>query len=97
MHGVGHCHLEKYKVCQENIWQPLAINCHAPPHASRQTKLLEETNEMPMLSWPAQSPDLNIIEYVWLLMKNIAKKNMGDINTLVVVVIHALIFGDMTL
>jgi hypothetical protein len=28
MHGVGHCHLETYKVCQENIWQPLAINCH---------------------------------------------------------------------
>jgi hypothetical protein len=30
---------------------------NAPPHASRQAKLWKETNEIPMLSWPAQSPD----------------------------------------
>ena len=37
---------------------------NAPPHASRQTKLWKETNKIPMLSWPAQSPDLIIIENV---------------------------------
>ena len=37
---------------------------NATPHASRQTKLWKETNEIPMLSWPAQSPDLIIIENV---------------------------------
>jgi hypothetical protein len=54
---------------------------NAPPHASRQTNLWKETNEIPMISWPAQSPDLNIIANVWLLMKNTVKKNMRDINT----------------
>jgi hypothetical protein len=54
---------------------------NAPLHASRQTKLWKETNEIPMLSWPAQSPDLSIIENVWLLMKNTVKRNMMDINT----------------
>ena len=37
---------------------------NAPPHASRQTKLWKETNEIPMLSWSVQSPDLIIIENV---------------------------------
>ena len=84
-------HGKYIKLLDDNLWPVVAKyfldkpymfqDDNAPPHSSRQTKLWKETNEIPMISWPAQSPDLNIIANVWLLMKNTVKKNMRDINT----------------
>ena len=33
------------------------------------------------MEWPAQSPDLNIIENIWLYMKRELQKSAGDIAT----------------
>ena len=64
----GHLNSKRYiKLLNENL-RPVVAKCfldkpymfqddNAPPHASRQAQLWKETNEIPMLSWPAQSPD----------------------------------------
>lgn len=64
----GNLNSEKYiKLLNDNLWPVVAKyfldkpymfqDDNASPHASRKTKLWKETNEIPMLSWPAQSPD----------------------------------------
>ena len=55
---------------------------NAPPHASRMTKTWKENyNNIKTLTWPAQCPDINIIENIWLLLKNQVKRHMMNIDT----------------
>lgn len=56
---------------------------NAPPHASKMTKALKENNNIPTLTWPVQSPDINIIENIWLFLKNQVKRHniMMNIDT----------------
>lgn len=75
----------------ENLWPVIAKyfsnkpymfqDDNAPPHASRMTKAWKENNNIPTLTWPAQSPDVNIIENIWLLLKNQVKRHMMNIDT----------------
>ena len=43
---------------------------NAPPHKAIFTNIYLHLHKISALPWPAQSSDLNIIESVWLLMKN---------------------------
>lgn len=42
---------------------------------------LKENNNISTLTWPAQSPDINIIDNIWLLLKNQIKGHMMNIDT----------------
>lgn len=42
---------------------------NAPPHTSRFTRNFLNEKKLSVLNWPAESPDLNVIECVWHQLK----------------------------
>jgi len=44
---------------------------NAPCHTSKYTRFFFKNNQIELLKWPAQSPDLSLIEHVWTCIKKI--------------------------
>ena len=54
---------------------------NAPPHTSNLLKLLFRENQVELLPWPANSPDLNPIENIWgYISLELSKRNVKSIN-----------------
>ena len=50
---------------------------NAPSHTSKQTKRWMEQKQIQQLSWPPQSPDLNLIEHLWdVLQRQINSRSL---------------------
>ena len=68
----GHCPTFSYKLLHIPGGQ-------CPCHVSRRTNQWKTENDIPTLEWLPQSPDLNIIENVWTVIKTKVQRRIGDI------------------
>ena len=83
--------LKYQEILEENLWPVLARHFprngyffqdnNAPVHRLRSTQEYMVRNYIICLSWPAQSPDLNIIEIVWLYFKRKLQSRSGAVKS----------------
>jgi hypothetical protein len=84
---------EHYKVIlDEMVWPVIAKNFpdnnyiyqddNATPHRAGIIKEYAAEQQLKTMTWPACSPDLNIIENVWAVLKMNIQRHLCEINTL---------------
>lgn len=54
---------------------------NAPVHRARIIEEYKRDNNINCLTWPAQSPDLNVIENIWLRIKRELQNTARNIRT----------------
>ena len=86
----GNMNTEKYiSVLDDNLWSVIARHFsnrlwifqedNAPCHVSVRANLWKEENNINTLPWPAQSPDLNIMENVWKMLNIQVQRRVSEI------------------
>jgi hypothetical protein len=80
---------DRINILDDNLWPVIAQHFptspyifqedNAPCHVSRWTNQWKTENDIPTLEWPPQSPDLNIIENVWKVIKTKIQRRIDDI------------------
>ena len=63
--------------CQRTSSSRMTMN--VPVHWAQSTVNYKLRNKIKSLAWPAQSPDINIIENMWLQLKNSLQRNIDVI------------------
>lgn len=88
----GNINSQKYiDILEDNLWPVIARHFpdnnyvfqddNAPVHRSRLTSAYINENNIITTEWPAQSPDINIIENLWLRIKRELERNAQVIST----------------
>ena len=86
----GNINSAKYiDILDRNLWtvvvwyfegkEYLFMDDNAPVHRAHTVDNYKDQNEVTSMEWPAQSPDLNIIENIWLYMKRELQKSVVNI------------------
>jgi len=73
----GETFVAKYFPSEDFIFQ----DDNAPVHRARCIVKYKLRNKIKSLSWPAQSPNINIIENIWLRLKNALQRNINAITS----------------
>ena len=79
------------EILDKNLWpvvvwyfegkEYLFINDNAPVHRAHTVDNYKDQSEVTSMEWLAQSPDLNIIQNIWLYMKRELQKSAINIAT----------------
>ena len=88
----GNINAQKYiDIIDEHLWPVIAQHYpnkpyrfqddNAPVHRARITCQYKQQQNIPSITWPAQSPDINIIENLWLRIKQKLQNNAINIRT----------------
>ena len=88
----GNINSRKYiEVLDNQLWPVLARHFptddylfqedNAPVHTSRETKRWKTENNIKTMTWPSQSPDINIIENVWRTIKIRLQRDVHEIDS----------------
>jgi hypothetical protein len=87
----GNINADKYiSILGDNIWPViwhfpgngyLFQDDNAPVHRARSTKEYVARTRLKNISWPAKSPDLNVIENIWLYIKAKLEIRIHKINS----------------
>ena len=88
----GNINAQKYlQIIDNNIWPVIAqhfpdnnyifMDDNAPVHRAKTVKDYMTVNNIKTTKWPAQSPDLNIIENIWLHLKRTLDNRVHFINS----------------
>ena len=86
----GNIKAQKYQqILDNNLWPVIARHFpndryifqddNARVHRARSTKEFIHRNGITIMNWPAQSPDINIIENIWLYIKRKLQGRVGRI------------------
>ena len=84
----GNINSQKYiDILDTNLWPVIAKvfsagqwifqDDHAPPHVLRLTMNWKQANNITTMMWPAQSPDVKIIENFWEMDKYFTAKKIS--------------------
>ena len=89
----GNMNAQKYiQSLDQHLWPSVAKHFvdnswvfqedNASAHKYGEASVWKERNNIPVFFWPAQSPDLNPIENIWLLLKNKVKSKLYMIHNI---------------
>lgn len=88
----GNINAEKYiSILENHLWPVISQHFsnktyrfqddNAPVHRAHITRDYKLENNIPTIVWPAQSPDINIIENLWLRIKRTLQNRQQNITT----------------